>query len=358
LFRSLRRRVWRLDGNETSGGEPLSVLCAAPGQTRRYLTELLFDADARESDLGQHWLWNLCRAGWARRQGCSLVLIQTDPVVRRLLTRDRWFLIPLWVIGRATLPVPDTVFKGKSIRTDLRVMDKSGLHGRVTKDPALFDDFYHTMYVPHVTKAHGSSVYVTPYDEIQERLADSELVLIRDGERDVAGMVIVYDEERPRLWCLGVRDGDRQHLKNGALTALYHFSVRHLTEKGFASVNLGLSRAFLNDGVLRYKRKWAQKLVGTAPAKIALRVAAVTPGSTAFLRNNPFIFEKSGKLYAGAFLAENDPVTASTVPTLKRQYLHDGLSRLILFVPHGGTAPQGLELPPDVAIEPSPFRTS
>ena len=349
-LRRLRRRVWRLEGREAASGEPLSVLCAARSQTRNYLTQLLFSEALRERELGPVWLWNLSRAGWARNRGCALIVIEADPFIREFLKEDDWFCIPLWLVGTAALPIPDELLKGKSLRSEVRAIRKGGLQGRVTREPERFDDFYHNMYVPHVTRAHGSSVYVNPYDSMRARLADSDLVLIHDGERDIAGMMIVYDDDRPRLWSVGVRDGDRTYLQRGALAAVYHFCFQYLAERHFSSVNLGLSRAFLNDGILRYKKKWAQKLAGTAANRIALKVAAETPASKSFLQNNPFIFEKSGKLYGAVFLADDAAVTADSTAHLKRHYFHDGLSKLILFSPHAADTPHGLELPADVAL--------
>ena len=163
--------------------------------------------------------------------------------------------------------------------------------------------------------------------------------------------MIVYDEDGPRLWSAGVRDGDRRYVKQGALAASYYFSFQHLAEKGFDSVSLGLSRAFLNDGVLRYKRKWSQRLVSALPFAIALKVVAETPGCESFLRNNPFIFERAGELCGAVFLTDEGPLTAKEVKRLKREYLYDGLSQLVLFAPHPAVAPDGLELPADVRLE-------
>jgi hypothetical protein len=347
----LRRRAWLLEGTEKSSGEPLSVLCAAGDQTRGYLTQLLFREGVRESDLGSLWLWELASSRRARKRGCSLVVIQVEPFLRKLLEEDDWFFIPLWVVGTVALPIPAKALKHKAIRSDLQAIEHAGLQSRVTRELELFDDFYHAMYVPHVTKAHAASVYVTPYDEMRARLPDSELVLVHDEERDVAGMLVLYEEARPRLWSAGVRDGDRRYLKQGALSAVYHYSLQHLAGKQFSSASLGLSRAFLNDGVLRYKRKWGQTLAGTAAARIALKVVADTPASRACLQSNPFVFETSGTLYGAVFLAHQDAVTADDVNRLRKQYWHDGLSKLILFSPRAGEERLRIDMPADVALE-------
>jgi hypothetical protein len=352
----LRRHAWLLEGAEASSGKPLSVLCAAGDQTRGYLAKLLFREGVRESDLGSLWLWDLASSRRARKRGCSLVAIQVEPFLREFLEEDDWFFIPLWVVGTVELPITAQTLKRKTIRSDLQAIQNAGLRSRVTKDPGCFDDFYHQMYVPHVTKAHASSVYITPYEEMRARLADSELVLVHDEERDVAGMLVLYEDARPRLWSAGVRDGDRRYLKQGALAAVYHFSLRHLAARNFGSASMGLSRAFLEDGVLRYKRKWGQRLEGTAAAKIALKVVADTPASRACLQSNPFVFERSGTLYGAVFLPDQDAVTADTAHRLRRQYWHDGLAKLILFSPRVGDGLPELEMPPDVALESYRYR--
>jgi hypothetical protein len=343
----LRREVWCLDGEEASSGAPLSLLCAAGDQTRSYLRDLLFRDGVRETELGRRWLWDIASARRARRRGCAAIVIEANPFVRELLVEEEWLFIPLWVVGTLALPIPDEISKRKSTRSDLAAMSKAGLRYRVSKERACFDDFYYNMYVPHVTRAHGSSVHITAHDEMYARLAQGELILLNDGKDDVAGVTILYEESRPRLWALGTRDGTSP--QRGALTALYPACFEHLAAKHYDSVNLGLSRAFLDDGVLSFKRKWGQKIVGMVKARIALKVVADTPASEALLRSNPFIFERSERMHAAVFLPPQFELSGAAVERLRKRYLHDGLSKLILFT--SDEIERRFELPPDVLLE-------
>ena len=345
-----RREVWRFDGEEASSGQPLAVLCAAGDQTRSYLRDLLFREGVRETVLGRQWIWNIARGGPARGRGCSVIVIEANPFVRDFLDEEDWFFVPLWVGGTLALPIPEDVSKHKSIRSDLAAMSKAGLRYRVSKERACFDDFYHNMYVPHVTKAHGSSVHITPYDEMLARVSHGDLILLNDGNQDVAGLTILYEEPRPRLWTLGVRDGTSLQSQQGALAALYPVCFEHLATKQHDSVNLGLSRAFLDDGVLRFKRKWGQKIVAAANARIALKVVADTPASVALLRANPFIFERSGRMCAAVFLPAQHEATADDVMRLRKRYHHDGVSTLVLFAPEWTARQRAIALPPDVEL--------
>ena len=114
------------------------------------------------------------------------------------------------------------------------------------------------MYVPHITRIHGNKSFLVPYHEIKEKAKDCELLLIKNNKEYIAGLLIRYDSKKniPRLWQLGIKDGNLVYVKAGAMGALYYYALNHLKEKGYKKVNFYLSRAFLNDGVLQYKKKW------------------------------------------------------------------------------------------------------
>jgi len=58
----------------------------------------------------------------------------------------------------------------------------------------------------------------------------------------------------------GVRGGNREYVQAGAVAALYEFALRHAEEKGCRKVKFYRSRAFLQDGALRFKRTLSQEL--------------------------------------------------------------------------------------------------
>ena len=135
--------------------------------------------------------------------------------------------------------------------------------------------------------------------------AVSHLLLVTRQGQPVAGNLISYAEAEPLLVVSGVRDGDRRALRDGVGGAIYHLSFRHLTEQGFTRVGLGKSRAFLRDGVLRYKKKLGMKLVGTSEGYFYLRVPHDTEASRAFLKDNPLILDDSGGLHGVVFVETN-----------------------------------------------------
>jgi len=48
--------------------------------------------------------------------------------------------------------------------------------------------------------------------------------------------------------------------KDDTVASLYYYGILRAKERGAAFVDFGLSRPFINDGVVKYKRKWAGKI--------------------------------------------------------------------------------------------------
>jgi hypothetical protein len=133
------------------------------------------------------------------------------------------------------------------------------------------------------------------------------------------------------LWESGIRDGNRDYVKEGAGGALYHFGLQYLQEKGFTKAFLGWSRPFLRDGVLQFKRRWSQRLMASYPNGYGLKILSDTPAAKAFLCNNPFIFKRRGLLHGAVFVAADRPLTADDIQGLDRDYFYPGLSRLFIY---------------------------
>jgi len=331
LLPLLRLEVWIVEGDELSSRMPLSILCAASGRTKSFLLGLTFGDSFRERYLGRAWLWNIPKVIAEKGQNCTIAMVEVCTFHRMLLRTTNWFYIPGWVAGEVDIPCGPAVMKNESIRSDLRRVRKHGLQCEVTRDPKRFDDFYHNMYVPYITKAHGDSVYIIPYQAMARQLRHCDLLLVKKQEMHIAGILIVYDKRCPRLWSLGIRDGNPDYLKEGVVSALFHYSVQYLEKKCYTKVCFGLSRAFLRDGVLRYKKKWAQKIVDTTPYGFAMKVLSCTPATKAFLLNNPFIFESRGIMHGAVFIDAEKPLSVEELELIDKSHFLPGLSKLFIY---------------------------
>ena len=132
-------------------------------------------------------------------------------------------------------------------------------------------------------------------DLMRAKTPQCELLRVNKGGSMIAAGLIFRDQFRPRLWCIGVRDGSSQYIEQGACLAVYHFVFAYLAKQGFRKVGLGWSRAFLQDGVLRYKSKWSPRITRTTQDGFVFHFPSCSRATQVFLLNNPFIIEQSGQ---------------------------------------------------------------
>jgi predicted N-acyltransferase len=161
------------------------------------------------------------------------------------------------------------------------------------------------MYMPYVRKAHSYSALPVTLQEVLRMLrGGGELVMtLRDGHA-VAGEFIIFDENKAYSRILGIRDGSSELIKHGAVAACYYNTIQHVREKGFDTLHFGGSRPFLQDGLLRYKKKWGLRLTGFDRSGHYLAFPSMSAGAKSFLESNPFIFVRNRELWGGVFGAE------------------------------------------------------
>ena len=342
LFCQLRLNYWIATGHEINSGMPFSILCACNARYRthrgwdgirniNYLCELAFGTSFKEHFHGRTWLWKLPRLMKRIEADYSLVIVQVHKENRKFLKSQNWFFIPNWVFGEINLPLDEIVTKNSSVKSDLRRIRKHSLNYEVTRNNGRLKDFYYNMYVPYISKVHERNANIVTYDEIMAESQNLDLLLVGKNGKFIAGILIIYEEKEPRLWVIGIRDGNLEYVKDGAVGALYHFSLRYLEDNGFEKVKSGYSRPFLSNGILQYKKKLSQKIIGVSLHHFALQVKTYSAEAKAFLQNNPFIFESQGSPHGAIFVEKTKELIPAYFEKIDKQYFHDGLSKLFIY---------------------------
>jgi hypothetical protein len=330
-LRMLRVELWLVEGEEKNGRTPLSLLCGVKGQEKTYLLRLMFADGYRQRRIGRFWLWNLPKV--IRRKGAdgSMAALEVAESQRGFLRGDGYFFIPMWVQGEVDLPRDKAALR--RVNGDLRRIRRHALQFEVTSDPQKFNNFYHNMYLPYVTATFGDCAGITPYRHEKHFFRTGELLLIKNQEGSIAGQVIQYTENGPILRDVGIRDGNRAYVQQGAACALYHFGFKHLESQGRTGAWLGWSRPWLGDGVLRFKRKWGQRISDSysCGSEFALRILSPSPATSAFLCNNPFLFKRDGLLYGAVFVPADQPLTPVSIRRIAKDFFHPGMTRLFVF---------------------------
>lgn len=335
-YQEIRPKVWIAESQKREDGLVMAVLCVAGTWDRSFVLGQVLGAGYDERCVGRAWLWHISNVLAEKGGHCCAVLVRVRPHFRRLLGSRKWLNIPSWLVGDIDLPLSREVLRRGNVKDDLRKIRKHSLRVEVTQSPRHLDDFYHNMYLPHITQRYRDGAVITSHHVMRKEFHKCELLLVKKQNEYVAGALIRYRDTGPSLWSIGIRDGNRQLVRDGAASALYYFLFDYLADKGFTKVGLGKSRAFLHDGVLMYKRKLGMRIIGTANGYFYLRVPKDTRASRAFLKANPLIFEREGQLYGAVFTdAGTGQFAEEDVERIDKGFFMDGLSQ-IQIVPFEG----------------------
>lgn len=298
-----------LEGEERSAGKPLSVVCTDTAALKDYLLRRVFKPGARERSLGKAAPWMSSERVRTRAPQANLLFWYVRPALAGLSRPGVLARLPAWIPVHVDLRSPECLARGKEKYTRSgNALKKAGFTADVTRDKADFADFYERAFLPYVISRHGENAVAQSREETMAGLERGgwELLVIRRGGVIVAGATVEFAGEHARFWQMGVRDGDPKLLAEGVSDFVYHHMITVCRERGVKTLNLGSCRAFAQDGVLEYKRRYGAYVAqGGSQGRgfFDLEVLRRTPGTDDFLAANPLIaYEPDGshRLYGFA----------------------------------------------------------
>ena len=342
LIRTIRNKIrsnikfwiWLISGTELHSGEHFTILYAGNRLSKNYIVNLVFGDEYDEIELGMKWLKNnfrIAKLAKQKIQDCSMMILEVNERLHNLIKRKKDFYIPLWVRGEVDIPL--TVSK-KSMKNDLRIIRKNNLKLEVTTEKSQFDKFYHDMYLPYMRYRHGNRLLALGYNELMRHWESGtcELLLIKKDNEHIAGQVILFEENSPRLLTLGIKDGNPCYLKYGAGAACYYLASSYLAKHGYTSLHLGGSRAFLKDGVLQFKRRRGLRLISKSKEGFLVKPLSPSPGLKGFFLSNPFICTHRGRLHAAIFVEDDEVYSCDeSLDDLCKNYYLNGLSKVNIY---------------------------
>ena len=345
----LRMDQWIITGNEAASKQELAIVYTGSEKNKNFLIRLVFDGSCRETYLGKIWLWRIPRMAKERSCDCSLMINEVPKAFRVLFQRKKCFYVPCWISAEVDISAGiSSLIKNESLKSDLRRIIKHKLHFEVTNELSRFHYFYYKMHLPHITKVHGNEASITNYAYIKKDFRSCTLLLIKKGEECIAGMLLDCTNKVVRFRSLGVKDGNSDYVKkDGAIGALFYFSIQYLQEKGFKRIDFGGSRAFLKDGGLRYKRKWGPEVIDKREKGFLIRPLSKTTGMKGFLLNNPFIYVDKMRLNGAVFVDADQSLSKEDCSKIYHDYFQKGMAKLVVyrFGQNGGTLPENI--PPE-----------
>ncbi len=312
------------------------------------MRRLAFGEALSETYLGRKWLWSAARLSRKLPHTDLLQIIDVPEGAYRRFMHEFGFYVPMWVNGVIDISVAiDRLKKVGNIKEDLRRIRKNSLEYEVTSDSQRIVEFYQTMYLPYIRNVFGDTALLHSLEKLLKMNESVELLLVKRDEEALAGQILIYEGDHVRTREIGVKEGKREYVKAGVMGALYYYGLLHLKERGCSHVSLGESRAWLNDGVLKFKKKWGMELADSSANGFCIRFQRITDGISAFLTANPFITLDNG-IIDGAFFADQScNLTAKDVIRLHRDYYFPGMRKLSIY-PLGDNS-CNIEIPGELA---------
>ena len=254
------------------------------------------------------------------------------PYLRSLRRSGEFLEIPDW-IGMAVDLAPswDEVvarFRHTARNNDLRLIRRNDYKCSPTRSQAAIASFYDEMYLPFIRSRHDADAVTEPRRNVLRRAASGWLLRVQaNGETIVAGVVYPDDGVLYFLW-MGVAPAHLAAVPEGAISALYYFGIRHAFDEGMAAVDFTGTRAFLDDGPYRFKRKWGALVEDTfSPSAVQLRPSGNGAGAMRFCAGLPVLVREGAHLDA-RFVSTAEIVDQSTFGTLEKRYSCPGIDSI------------------------------
>ena len=225
--------------------------------------------------------------------------------------------------------------KCDSLQTDLRRIKKNKLSFEVTNELNQFHNFYYNMHLPYITEAFGNRAVIFSYDFMKREFGKhglyNDLFLIKKEEEYIAGMLMVYSKKGIYLHPLGVKDGNFDYVKDGAIGALFYFPLMYSKAKGYKKVNFGLTRAFLKDGVFQLKKKRGMQIVGISNKGFALKPLSMSAAVKGFFLNNPFLYMDEMGFNGAVFIDNDQSLSEGNFERIYKDYYLSGMCKLFIY---------------------------
>jgi hypothetical protein len=148
------------------------------------------------------------------------------------------------------------IFKKKWIKDQRRKIQE--FQPEFSDDPADLDFFIDSLYLPYIQNRHEDANILKKIFLKRQMDKNGDLCFLKKDGRIVAGALNNRVGDTYHFVVLGLIDD--KYLGQGAIAALYYNCILRAQEKGAKYIEFGISRPFISDGLLNYKRRWGGQI--------------------------------------------------------------------------------------------------
>jgi hypothetical protein len=265
----------------------------------------------------------------------DLVIIELTKWLTQTLPRQNSIVLPAYVHHildvRGDWQDVQNRFRKSVRKNELRVIRKYGYEYEIRHRDKDFEEFYDQMYLPTIRDRHGEWSSPMPRDIAHCYFRHGGLQCVRRDGRWVSGGICHPEQETWVADILGVRNGDTQLTKEGAVAAVYYATTHSANRQGYAFVNFRGTGPFMNLGQFQYKRKWGTTII-TPPflhRQTWVWFRSDVPAVARFWKQNPFItLDEHGQLHGVIVVDDLHGLSAEIEREWNGLYVTPGLSDL------------------------------
>jgi hypothetical protein len=324
--------LWIIKGHEKYSRLELTITYSGDIRNKNFIVKLAFGDTFSETYIGKVWLWRATKIVQKKNDHCNLNISEIPKIFRYFYKKINNFFLPIWIDGDI-----DTTsnISNDSLKTDMRRVKKNKLFYEMTHEISKLHDWYYDMYLPYIKKTFNDQAFIFSYDYFRKNFGEQgiykDLVLIKQGNEIIAGILMGYVKKQVYLYDLGVKNGDYDYVKIGAIGALFCYPTIYSKENGYNSINYGFSRPFLNDGVLQFKKKRGIRIKNTWNKGFVITPLSKTDSVKEFFLKNPFIYLNKKKYHGAIFVNDDQSLSERYINRIYKDYYVRGLSTLNIY---------------------------
>lgn len=315
--------------NGSTNNPDLTLLIAGKRTAFQFLLDRIYHSEPKAIREGKRLIWNILSPD---KSQVNTILIEADRCFSRFLSQRGFVAIPEWILFTMDISKPAEeileIWK-KRERENVRKVRKHHYVYEAVCDHEKLHFFYHRMFLPYIISRFGKSALVS-FGYMENLMQRGVLLLIKRETEYVSGILISTATSIPMVAFLGVKDGRKDYVEKGAISALYYYTIIWAKERGYTKLDFGHCRPILNDGLFLYKKRLGMRIHRSPRKHRALyistdRLKPYHPYLEQFFINNPLVYEDKGQLKGLLFVLGNDQSIRQEVENLKRKYSIPGL---------------------------------
>ncbi len=319
--------LFKVNGNANS--PDLTLLIAGKAVTFQFLLDRIYHSEPKAIREGKRLIWGIPSPA---KSQVNAILVEADRCFSRFLSQRGFVAIPEWVLFTMDISKPaEEILERweKRAGENIRKVRKHHYVYEAVCDHEKLHFFYHRMFLPYIRSRFGKSALVS-FGYMENLMQRGALLLVKRETEYVSGILISTATSIPMVAFLGVKDGRKDYVVKGAITALYYYTILWAKERGYTKLDFGHCRPILNDGLFLFKKRLGMRIHRSPRKHRALyisvdRLKPYHPYLEQFFINNPLIYEDKGQLKGALFVPGNDQSIRQEVENLKRKYSIPGL---------------------------------